>query len=161
MHSVYIMSSRWLLCVQEDDATVVRGGLQSHHPDLQPHQSRLVPENTRVSLLVSQYPGQKKDPSDGNTSVSFVSKPECGWALCFRGYQRAAVRAQGSRQRSSRGTCWSTWHRTGHQNLRSGFSESKSMTCLRPGEHDEHSGVKSLLCCQLCNYSPVIFSTIL
>lgn len=87
----------------------------------------------------------KKDPSDGNISVSFVSKPECGWVLCFHGYQRAAVLAQGSRQRSSRGTCWSTWRPTVHRNSRNGFSESKSTTCQRPGEHDEHWSEKSSL----------------
>lgn len=66
-----------------------------------------------------------------------VSHLECGWALCFHAYQRAAVQVQGSRLRSSRGTCWSTWQPTVRQSLRSGFSGSRSMTSQRPGEERE------------------------
>lgn len=40
-----------IFIVQEDDAAVVWGRLQSHHPHLQPHQSGLVSEDTRVGVL--------------------------------------------------------------------------------------------------------------
>jgi len=34
--------------LQENDAALVRGGIQSHHSYLKSHPSRLVPEDTRV-----------------------------------------------------------------------------------------------------------------
>lgn len=64
-----------------------------------------------------------------------ISKLGCGWAPCFHGYQRAAVRAQVSRLPSLRGTCWSTWHHTERLNSSSGSNESRSTTCLRPGSY--------------------------
>lgn len=128
--------------VQEDDAAVVWGRLQSHHPHLQPHQSGLVSEDTRVGVL-----GVVGKERSWLTFIKFAAKSVlffclvgffwalgCGWVLCFHGYQRGAVRVQGSRPPSSSGTCWSTWRRTAHQNWTSGSSGSKSTTCQRPGK---------------------------
>lgn len=70
-----------------------------------------------------------------NNNAFTVSKPGCGWALCFHDYHRAAMQVQVSPQPSLRGTCWCTWHRTAHLTSRSGSNESKSMICQRPGNH--------------------------
>ena len=79
------------------------------------------------------YPGVRF--SYGIAFWHIISKLGCGWAPCFHGYQRAAVRVQVSRQPSLRGTCWSTWQHTEHLNLSRGFNKSKSTTCLRPGSY--------------------------
>lgn len=120
------------LCVQEDDAVVVWGGLQSHCPDLQPHQSWLVPEDTRVILTLT--PSEDQRCCYGTVSKFAPPKQGCGWVLCFHVYQKAAVQVQVSLQPTLRGTFWSIWPRTVRQSLRSGSSESKSTTCQRPGK---------------------------
>lgn len=120
------------LCVQEDDAVVVWGRLQSHCPDLQPHQSWLVPEDTRVILTL--IPSEDQRCCYGTVSKFAPPKKGCGWVLCFHVYQKAAVQVQVSLQPTLRGTFWSIWPRTVRQSLRSGSSESKSMTCQRQGK---------------------------
>lgn len=60
----------------------------------------------------------------------------CGWAPCFHGYQRAAMRVRGSLRPSSRETCWNTWRRTVRQSSRCGSGESESTTCRRPGKRE-------------------------
>lgn len=65
------------MSVQEDDAAVVRGGLQGPGPDLQPHQSRLVPEDAGVSVtrldLVATRPSLTWLRPDQDVDESFVS----------------------------------------------------------------------------------------
>lgn len=136
--SSFIISNQLLnqsflyLCVQEDDAVVVWGRLQSHCPDLQPHQSWLVPEDTRVILTL--IPSEDQRCCYGTVSKFAPPKKGCGWVLCFHVYQKAAVQVQVSLQPTLRGTFWSIWPRTVRQSLRSGSSESKSTTCQRPGK---------------------------
>lgn len=133
----FVIWSRHLWAsLQEDDAAVVWRRLQSHHPDLQPHQSRLVPENARVSGCVTRY----LDVWGSLMENECVNLPSgCGWAPCFHGYRRAAARPQASRRPFLRGTCWNTWDRTELQSSRSGSSESKSTTCQRPGGDEVHT----------------------
>lgn len=154
------MSSRWLLCVQEDDATVVRGRLQGHHPDVQPHQSWLVPEITRVSLLVSRYPGQKKitvmetplslSSPNQNVDEPFVSTVTKGQQCERRGVADVLQEGPAGVPGILPGT-----------RTRGVDSANQRARPVRDQVNMMNTGDKSLLWCQLWNYSPVKFSAIL